>query len=237
MHRRRGGHIPGRWEQQDQLVVGDMTVSINSMAAQGVSASGDGKATGHASGGGIIPMGSSAALAGGAIPQAGGVGSILKKALVGAAAGAAAGAGYGLLAGAISFLPTVTVPMGALIGAGAGAVMGIVKGVMDNRKATLALQSAQAQQVQTPVVTTQPSAAPTGPTYKPGETGDKVRNTQRMLKTLGMYTGRVNGKMDEKTVASIKRYELMKGAAPTGLSTPEVRQAISADAKLANRYA
>ncbi len=226
-----------------------MTVSINSVAAQGITAAGADAGPTAVAGGGILPTGASQALAGGAVPQTGGIGSIVRSALIGAAGGAAAGAGYGLLAGAVTFLPTVTVPMGALIGAGAGAALGILRGVMTNRRETLALRQQQTmmQQYMAPMplpatkqaapAAQQQASGPSGPTFKPGESGSEVRNTQRRLRILGIYRDNVTGRMDDATVAAIRRYELMKGAAPTGLSTPELRRALHADARQVRQYA
>jgi hypothetical protein len=161
-------------------------------------------------------------------------GSILKKMLVGGIAGAGLGAGYGLIAGALSFLPPFMVvgpAMGALIGGIAGAGMGLIKGLLDKRNANLALQK-QAD-VNPPVQIVKPLP---GKTYKAGAKGSQVKWTQNALKKMGLYTGKVTSKLDAKTAKAIRRYELMKGAMPTGTSTPDLRAALQQDIKLSAQF-
>jgi hypothetical protein len=188
-----------------------------------------------ASGGTIIP-GQDAA-AGGMMAQGSGAGSIIKKMIVGGVAGAGLGAGYGLLAGMVSFLPHVTIPMGALIGGAAGVALGLVKGLLDRRKSNLALKAQQ--QAVAPgagLAPTSLAGAPGGAVLRVGSNGPKVRWTQRTLKKLGMYHGRVTGHLDDKTADAIRKYEVLKGVMPTGDSTPELRAALSQDARLSTQF-
>lgn len=169
-------------------------------------------------------------------PSGGGFGSILKKVLVGGVAGAGAGAGYGLLAGMVSFMPHVTVPMGALIGAAAGAALGLVKGIRDNMKSKkLGLQQQALIQSQLPSNVANPNAAKLR-TLRYGAKGREVSFTQQRLKRLGVYHGKITGKFDKQTLAAIRRYEVMKGAMPTGLCSPALRSALTQDTRAARQF-
>lgn len=187
-----------------------------------------------ASGGGMIFPGQAAYPGGYMVQQnsGGGIGSIIKKALVGGVAGAGLGAGYGLLAGMVSFLPHITVPMGALIGGVAGAALGLVKGIIDNRNGKLAMQ----RQVQ-PGAGVTPIALPNalaGKTFRIGASNATVRTTQRQLKRLGLLQGKVTNRLDRRTADAIRRYEVLKGALPTGDCTPDLRAALSQDVRMLN---
>lgn len=177
------------------------------------------------------------AMPGGLMGQPGSGKSIITKMLAGGAAGAGLGAGYGLLAGMVSFLPHVTIPMGALIGGAAGAALGLAKGLLDRRKASLALR-AQPQAI--PVgAGMQPLAVPkplVGKVHSEGSSGPTVRWTQKALKHLRIYNGKVSGKLDPATAAAIRRYEVLKGVMPTGQSGPDLRQALAQDMKLARQF-
>lgn len=186
-----------------------------------------------ATGGGLAFPGQQAAFPGGAMAQ-GGSGGILKKVLIGGVAGAGVGAGYGLLAGMVSFLPHITIPMGAAIGAASGAALGLVKGLLDKRKSTLAMR-AQAQPM--PAASAPIPRPLPGRTYAVGTTGAQVKWTQRALKRVGVYQGRISGRFDETTAAAIRRYEVLKGALPTGSSSPDLRAALAQDVKLQQRFA
>lgn len=173
----------------------------------------------------------------------GGFGSILKKALVGGVAGGAMGAGYGVLAGFVSFLPHVTIPLGAAIGAAAGAALGLIKGVRDNMKAKKlglqAQQQAMLSQIQ-PGAGVNPAAIqrarPKGRTLRAGAKGSEIKYTQRALRRLGLYRGKITATLDKQTLAAIRRYEVMKGAMPTGLCSPELRKALAQDAHAARQF-
>lgn len=193
-------------------------------------------------GGSIIPGQSAVPGAYMAQPASGGgFGSILKKALVGGVAGGALGAGYGVLAGFVSFLPHVTIPLGALIGAGAGAALGLIKGIRDNMKdKKLGLQQqAMMQQVQ-PGAGVNPAtvqqARPKGKSYRIGAKGKDIKFTQQALRRLGLYSGKITAVLDKKTLSAIRRYEVMKGAMPTGLCSPDLRQALAQDAHAARQF-
>lgn len=177
---------------------------------------------------------------GGLMGQPGSGRNVISSMLVGGAAGAATGAGYGLLAGMVSFLPHVTVPMGALIGGAAGAALGLVKGVLNRRKANLAMKAqAAAMQPVAPGAGTQPITVPqavAGKVLQLGASGPTVRWTQKALAQVGVFQGKVSGKLDEPTQEAIRRYEVLKGVMPTGASTPDLRTALAQDLKLSRQF-
>lgn len=207
-------------------------------------APGAGRITGPmpAWGGGVPMQGAAQGVAGGMMPQAGGAGSVIKKVLIGGVAGAGVGAAIGLIPAAVPFLGALTVPMGALIGGVGGAVMGLIKGLRDRNKerAMLGLGGSpgavQPGAGLSPVNTAGMGGAPMAGILGKGATGSKVKFTQRALKRLGLYAGPINGKMDARTAASVRRYEVMKGAVPTGASTPEIRAALSQDSRMIRQF-
>ena len=57
-----------------------------------------------------------------------------------------------------------------------------------------------------------PNPAPLrGSTYTLGARSAYVKHSQTMLKRLGLYSGKVTGKMDAATVEAIRQYEQVKG--------------------------
>jgi His-Xaa-Ser repeat protein HxsA len=49
----------------------------------------------------------------------------------------------------------------------------------------------------------------------------QVMRVQIKLTSLGLYEGRIDGTRNAQTVEALKRFQLLKGIAPTGLmSTP-----------------
>ena len=189
-------------------------------------------ATATAVGGGFITQ-----MPGAQMAQPGGGVSILKKMLVGGVAGAVAGAGIGFVTTLpfMAFLPpflAIGPAMGGLIGGVAGAALGLIKGLKDNNSQNLGLQAASAAGT-APVNIPRPLA---GKTYNLGATGATIKWTQRALKNVGVYAGKVTGKLDAKTASAIKKYEVMKGALPTGSSSPDLRAALSQDVRLSRQY-
>lgn len=214
--------------------------AINPFKSQPVNTAAPAQMVPSAWGGGVPNAGPGAAMIGGQMAQPRGIGSVLKNAMVGAAGGGALGAGVGLLPAAIPFVGLVSVPMGAMVGAAAGGLMGIFKGVRDIavQRKQLGMMAQQQQQIQpgagvSPLNTNVPMSR--GKTFGNGATGSDVRYTQRTLKKLGLLSGKISGTMDTRTVAAVKRYEVMKGVIPTGMSTPDLRQALSQDVRLARQ--
>ena len=56
-------------------------------------------------------------------------------------------------------------------------------------------------------------------TLSHGDSGTKVRNLQSSLKTLGYYSGAVDGEYGSGTVAAVKRFEKAYGKTQTGIAT------------------
>ncbi len=171
--------------------------------------------------------------------------SIIKKMLVGGAVGGVLGAGVGLLpAGFLGPVGALSVPIGAAIGAGAGALLGLVKGLVDRRKQNLALKASQNG-------TMLPGGIPNGAGMPPsamisplkgkvftrGDQSPQIRWTQKSLKRLGIYRGKLTGRLDAKTESAIRKYEVMKGAMPSGDVSPDLRAAISMDVRALRQYA
>ncbi len=181
--------------------------------------------------------GAEGAFGGGSVAQTGGIGSVIKKMVVGAVAGGALGSGAGAIAGAVAGFGIGALPgwaAGGLIGAGVGAVIGLVKGVMDMRKGgTLGMQAPSTPNAVQPQVVQAPRK---GRTIKAGGTGTEIKGTQRALKALGLYSGKLTGKLDPATAKAIRRYELLKGAMPTGISTPELRWALTQDVRVSHQF-
>jgi peptidoglycan hydrolase-like protein with peptidoglycan-binding domain len=53
---------------------------------------------------------------------------------------------------------------------------------------------------------------------------------QIALTTLGLYTGTVNGTLDDGTKEAIKRYQIVRGIEANGLMTTETLNALSVPA-------
>jgi peptidoglycan hydrolase-like protein with peptidoglycan-binding domain len=65
-----------------------------------------------------------------------------------------------------------------------------------------------------------------------GDSGTKVRNLQSSLKTLGYYSGAVDGVYGSGTVAAVKRFEKAYGKTQTGIATVALQTKLfSGDAK------
>ena len=65
-----------------------------------------------------------------------------------------------------------------------------------------------------------------------GDSGTKVRNLQSSLKTLGYYSGAVDGVYGAGTVAAVKRFEQAYGKTQTGIATVSLQTKLfSGDAK------
>jgi peptidoglycan hydrolase-like protein with peptidoglycan-binding domain len=65
-----------------------------------------------------------------------------------------------------------------------------------------------------------------------GDSGTKVRNLQSSLKTLGYYSGAVDGVYGSGTVAAVKRFEQAYGKTQTGIATVALQTKLfSGDAK------
>lgn len=210
-------------------------LGIGTSKAASVLGLGSNQAAIGTAGSGITYQAPAQAYIGAAMPQQGsGIGSVLKKALVGGVAGAGLGAGYGLLAGMVSFLPHVTIPMGALIGGAAGAVLGLIKGAIDlRRERQLGMQNQIAPGAGLKPITIPAPAPLRGGTYALNAKSAYVKHTQTMLKRLGLYDGKITGKMDSATIAAIKHYEQLKGAPIGGKSTPQLRSALAQDVQIA----
>ena len=69
-----------------------------------------------------------------------------------------------------------------------------------------------------------------------GDSGTKVRNLQSSLKTLGYYSGAVDGVYGAGTVAAVKRFEQAYGKTQTGIATVALQTKLfSGDAKPYNQ--
>jgi hypothetical protein len=205
-----------------------------------------------ASGSGTIFPAAQGAGVGGLMVQQGSssspIGGIVKKALIGGIAGAGLGAGYGFLSSSLSFFPpfmVVGTATGAIVGGIGGAVLGIVKGLRDNAKGKTLGMQAQAMATQQQMAQSSQNAAPNvsiprplaGATYKLGASGPNIRYTQRALMKMGLYQGKITSKLDKATADAIKHYEIMKGALPTGTSSPDLRASLAQDLRLQKQYA
>lgn len=183
------------------------------------------------------------ALPGAAMAQPGGALPIIKKILIGGAVGAAAGFGIGLLPNAVPIVGPWLAGKSALIGAAAGAGIGILAGIVGTvRSRKLGMKAQQQQQAmatQMPGMS-QPNALPPplkGRTYKVGaKQNNDVKFTQRALKSVGLYNGKLTGTMDRATANAIRKYEMLKGALPTGRSTPDLRAALYQDMRLTRQF-
>jgi hypothetical protein len=187
------------------------------------------------SGGGGLPFGTQSVMAGGMTAQPGGGANILKRMLIGGAAGAALGFGASFFT--LPIIGQVAAPIAAAVGGGIGAVLGLASGLLANRNARIAQQQQAAAEAaaNVPAAATPPVSIPkppTGRTYKPGSQSNDVRWTQKELTRLGLYRGKVTGKLDKATANAIRRYEIMKGAMPTGNSSPDLRQALAQDVNI-----
>ena len=60
------------------------------------------------------------------------------------------------------------------------------------------------------------------PKLRPGATGDTVTAAQCLLKSAGHYTGRLNGRMNDRTVNAVKSYRSSLGMRPTRVVTRSV---------------
>ena len=60
-----------------------------------------------------------------------------------------------------------------------------------------------------------------------GSSGDEVRNLQMMLKDLGIYTDKIDGKYSLGTVRAVREAQALLGVTQTGLASLEFQQAIS----------
>ena len=58
------------------------------------------------------------------------------------------------------------------------------------------------------------------PTLRPGDKGDYVKEAQQKLTAAGFYTGEINGKMDDATVAAVKAYQESQGIEADGKVGP-----------------
>lgn len=161
-----------------------------------------------------------------AIPGSGS--NILKRMLVFGGAGAALGFGASFFT--LPVVGQVAAPIAAAVGGGIGAALGLLTGLIARRNSRAAGLLPMAQKPQNIV----PLA---GKTYRLGQQGSHVRSTQRSLKRLGLYDGKVTGRLDRKTASAIRRYEIMKGAIPTGTSSPELRMALSQDIRIVSQLA
>lgn len=70
-----------------------------------------------------------------------------------------------------------------------------------------------------------------GPIKQPKTEEEKTKALQTYLKTLGYYTGDIDGVLGSKTIAAIEQYKKIKGL-PKGTTMEEVRGLIAADAAL-----
>lgn len=179
-----------------------------------------------------LPYGAQTVYAGGLTAQPGNGSSILKRMLVGGGLGAALGFGASFFT--LPVIGQVAAPIAAAVGGGIGAVAGLVSGLWSRRKARLAMQRSS---MVAPGAGALPITVKPGKTMMAGEIGPDVRWTQRQLKRMGLYSGKINGRMDSRTVTAIRKYEIMKGAVPTGTTSPELRSVLAQDARYAAKYA
>lgn len=182
----------------------------------------------YASGGGMLFPGQ-AAYPGGMIAQSqgGGIGHIIKNMVVFGGIGAALGFGASFFT--LPVVGQVAAPIAAAVGGGIGAAIGLVKGLIDNRNS-----GKLAMQVQPGAGVTPTAMA--GKTFKLGASHTSIKTTQRQLKKLGLLQGKVTNRLDKRTADAIARYEVMKGALPTGTSTPELRSLLAQDVRMLNYY-
>lgn len=213
-----------------------MSLSIGSAAAANITPTSSTPPEASSTSGGGLAFGGQTAIAGALTAQPGSGANIVKRVLIGGALGGALGFGASFLS--LPVIGGLAAPVVAAIGAGIGATLGLVSGLWSKRKARLALERQQSQQIQpgagaAPVQLQQIS----GRTYAAGQGGTQVRWTQKALKRLGLYHGKITGRMDSKTIAAVKKYEVMKGAVPRGTSNPELRSVLAQDIRLARQYA
>jgi hypothetical protein len=214
---------------------------IGSNTAAAVAPQGQPQQATLATGGGIAAQISQTAS--GAVMAQPGSPNLIKRLLVGTLAGAGIGAAVGLIpAVTIPGLGWVVggygVPIGAAVGAAAGAVTGLISYVMSKRKQTLGLKAQQQATGITPSQGMPVLPKPVqGKVLRLGDSGADVKWTQRSMKKLGFYNGKITGKMDAGTTAAIKRYEMLKGAMPTGESSPDLRTALSVDMRVHRQFA
>jgi His-Xaa-Ser repeat protein HxsA len=76
-----------------------------------------------------------------------------------------------------------------------------------------------------------PAAAPAAPTLTLAEKRRlQIMRVQISLTSLGLYTGRVHGELDDDTKDSLKRIQIIKGLPETGLMTTETLNALGVPA-------
>jgi hypothetical protein len=160
-----------------------------------------------------------------------GVKTILKNALVFGGLGAALGFGASFFT--LPIIGQVGAPIAAAVGGGVGALFGIVKGILQVRKQNLGMKSQIANNAGMQPISIPNPAPLRGGTYGINAKSAYVKHTQNMLKRLGLYAGKITGKMDAGTAAAIKHYESLKGAPATGKSTPELRSVMAQDVQIA----
>jgi hypothetical protein len=177
-----------------------------------------------------LPLTSQSVYAGGQMAQPSGA-SLWKRMLAGGGIGAALGFGASFFT--LPVIGQVGAPIAAAVGGGIGAIAGLASGLWSRRKARRAM--AANPNIMPPIQLPRLAIKP-GATLAMGQRGPDVKWTQRQLKRLGVYHGPAHGRMDSQTVAAIRRYELMKGAVPTGTTNPELRAVLSRDVRIASRY-
>lgn len=187
--------------------------------------------TGDTSRTSTLAFGNQAVFAGGMNAQPGSGSSIIKRMLVGGGIGAALGFGASFFT--LPVIGQVAAPIAAAVGGGLGAVAGLVSGLWSRRKARLAMEKSA---MIMPGAGAMPVNVRHGRTFFAGETGPDVRWTQRALRRMGIYHGKITGRMDLRTVEAIRKYEAMKGASPTGSSNPQLRAVLAHDVRLVASY-
>ena len=81
-------------------------------------------------------------------------------------------------------------------------------------------------------VTPDPSKPTAEPILRTGSQGDEVKNLQSRLKTLGYYTGEIDGQFGQETRTAVADFQKNNGLAADGLAGEETRKILySADAK------
>ena len=87
----------------------------------------------------------------------------------------------------------------------------------------------------TPRVTPRPTQAPVNDDQTGyerlayGDSGTAVKNLQRRLKSLGYYSGTVDGKYGTGTVAAVKLYQSVAGLSTSGVATAALQEEIYSD--------
>jgi peptidoglycan hydrolase-like protein with peptidoglycan-binding domain len=88
--------------------------------------------------------------------------------------------------------------------------------------------SAPAQNpAQSPSITPAPTQSPAELPHEPGNvSNEQLARAQEVLKTLGLFEGKVDGFYGPQTAQGIRAFELRNGLAPKGALTPQIIQKI-----------